>query len=63
MGGLVRKGRYQTEADTEDGCVKIKAEMDAATSPGTPEPQELDKAGRTLPWSLQRELGPATPSF
>ena len=36
---------------------------EAATSPGTDawNPQKLEEAGRTLPWSLCRELSPGTP--
>ena len=35
-----------------------------ATSPGTDaqSPRKLEEAGRTLPWSLCRELGPGTPA-
>ena len=36
---------------------------EAATSPGTDawSPQKPDEAGRTLPWSVCRELSPGTP--
>ena len=45
----------------EDGRVMAEAEMgDEATSPGnTGSPHQLEEAGRILPWSLQRECGPA----
>ena len=43
----------ETEADGRE----------AATSPGTDAwtPQKLKEAGRSLPWSLCRELSPGTP--
>ena len=45
-----------TEKPRRDG-------REAATSPGTDawNPQKLEEAGRTLPWSLCRELSPGTP--
>ena len=38
---------------------------EAATSPGMDarSPQKLEEAGRTLPWSLCRELSPGTPDL
>ena len=50
--------------DTEEKPRDGRDGREAATSPGTDaqSPQKLEEAGRTLPWSLCRELGPGTPA-
>ena len=68
VGVFMRRGHKDTDAQgeaTEDGG---RGWGDAATVLGAPRVvarhhRELEEAGRTLPWSLQTECGPASTLF
>ena len=53
-----QKGDTQTRR-RRPGDHRGRGWRDVATSPGTPGPQGLEEAGRTLSCSLRRERGPA----
>lgn len=52
----------ETQAQGGESRVTTEAEREGrGHSPGTWSPQALEEAGRTLPGSLRRKHGPATP--
>ena len=53
-----KRGETDTEKPREDGGSDGR---DAAASLGTPGTPRLEKAGRTLSWSLWRDFSPTTP--
>ena len=61
-GVLMRDRRGETQTHSRSH-VKAEAEMGGAwpEAQGRLEPQKLEEAGRTLPWSLRRAPSPALP--
>ena len=60
---LIRRRRGDTRTQEKPHGDAGRDGREAATSPGMDawSPQKLEEAGRTLPWSLCRDLSPGTP--